>query len=62
MVNPLVAESNELLGRFDAGQLGIITEFVRRERGLLTRHRARAQELLTAAGRSAKSADRDAAR
>jgi DNA-binding MarR family transcriptional regulator len=59
---PLVAESNELLGRFDAGQLGIITEFVRRERGLLTRHRVRAQELLTAAGRSAKSAAGDGAR
>jgi DNA-binding MarR family transcriptional regulator len=45
---PLVAESEHLLGGFAAGELEVITEFVRRERGLLTRHTERARELLAA--------------
>ena len=45
---PLLIESDELLGVFDVGQLKIITKFVRRERGLLARHTARAQAMLTA--------------
>ena len=48
---PLLAESDELLGVFDVGQLKIITKFVRRERGLLARHTARAQGLLADGGK-----------
>ena len=51
---PLLAESDELLGVFDVGQLKVITKFVRRERGLLARHTARAQELLRTGGEAAE--------
>jgi len=47
---PLLAESDELLGVFKTSQLEIITEFIRRERGLLTRHTARAQKTLASGG------------
>jgi DNA-binding MarR family transcriptional regulator len=57
---PLVAESEELLGRFGAGQLEVITEFIRRERGLLTRHTARAQALLTTGRSPGMNAESDA--
>lgn len=43
---PLVKESEQVLGVFDAGQLEVIIEFVRKERGLLTRHTARVHDLL----------------
>jgi DNA-binding MarR family transcriptional regulator len=48
LFGPLVAESEHLLGGFAASELEVITEFVRRERGLLTRHTGRARELLAA--------------
>lgn len=47
---PLMMESEEVHGVFDAGQLEVITEFVRRERGLLARHTSRVQEMLAARG------------
>jgi DNA-binding MarR family transcriptional regulator len=43
---PLVAEGNEVLGVFDADQLAIITDFVRRTRGLLDRHTTRLHAML----------------
>jgi DNA-binding MarR family transcriptional regulator len=48
LFGPLVAESEHLLGGFAAGELEVITEFVRRERGLLSRHTERARGLLAA--------------
>jgi DNA-binding MarR family transcriptional regulator len=47
---PLIKESVEVMGVFDSDQLEIITDFVRRERGLLARHTARLHEML--AGRA----------
>jgi DNA-binding MarR family transcriptional regulator len=47
---PLIKESAEVMAVFDAVQLEVITEFVRRERGLLTKHTARLHEML--AGRA----------
>jgi DNA-binding MarR family transcriptional regulator len=45
---PLVKDSAEVMSVFDADQLEVITDFVRRERGLLTRHTARLHEMLAA--------------
>jgi DNA-binding MarR family transcriptional regulator len=42
---PLIEESAEVMGVFDVDQLEVITDFVRRERGLLTRHTARLHEM-----------------
>jgi DNA-binding MarR family transcriptional regulator len=50
LYGPLVKDSLETLRVFDADQLDVITDFVRRQRGLLTRHTARARQLL--AGRT----------
>jgi DNA-binding MarR family transcriptional regulator len=43
---PLIADSAQALSVFDAGQLGTITEFVRRERGVLGRQTERVRGLL----------------
>jgi DNA-binding MarR family transcriptional regulator len=52
---PLVKESAEVMRVFDADQLEVITDFVRRERGLLTRHTARLHEMVAdRAGSSSK--------
>lgn len=44
---PLMQESAEVLSIFDADQLELITEFLRRQRGLLARHTARLHDLRT---------------
>jgi DNA-binding MarR family transcriptional regulator len=41
---PFVADSDEALSVFDADQLDVIVDFVRRERELLTRHTARVRQ------------------
>jgi len=43
---PLIRDSTEVLSVYDADQLALITDFVRRERDLLTRHTARVREML----------------
>ncbi len=45
---PLLADSEELLRSFSDEQLAVIVDFVRRERGLLTKHSARLREILRA--------------
>ena len=47
---PLMADSTEALSVFDADQLGVIVEFIRRERGLLTMHTKRVHEMLAERG------------
>lgn len=51
---PLIAESEEVHAVFDAGQLEVIADFVRRERGLLARHTDRVREMLTLQGSTAE--------
>jgi DNA-binding MarR family transcriptional regulator len=43
---PLIRDSTVVLSVYDADQLALITDFVRRERGLLARHTARVHEML----------------
>jgi DNA-binding MarR family transcriptional regulator len=51
---PLLEDDRRLLSDFDAAQLELITDFIRRQRGLLDRHTARVHEMLA----SRDSADR----
>ena len=43
---PLIEDSNRVHGVFDTAELELITDFIRRERGLLTRHTNRLHEML----------------
>lgn len=52
---PLMADSDEALRSFDADQLQIITEYIRRTRGVIARHTARVRELLAERRSSANS-------
>jgi DNA-binding MarR family transcriptional regulator len=42
---PFIADTATELAAFDAGQLELITDFMRRERGLLAKHTTRLREL-----------------
>jgi len=49
---PLIKENVEALSDFDADQLELITDFIRRQRGLLTTHTARLHEMRDKQGSS----------
>ena len=47
---PLIADSVKSLGVFDADQLNVIIDFLRRERALLAKHTARVHKMLADRG------------
>ena len=55
---PLIKENAEALSDFDADQLELVTDFVRRQRGLLTKHTARLHEMRDERGSTAGSSER----
>ena len=54
---PLVEESNRVHGVFYTGQLELITDFIRCERGLLAKHTDRLHAMLAARGPTSEPAE-----
>lgn len=55
---PLIDENVKALSDFDADQLELITDFIRRQRGLLTKHTARLHEMRDEQSSTAGSPER----